>query len=56
MSNLQLELGIVSALKLNHPLLFNDDTLIHAANDMKRTFLIVGLKILDGMIMIILGY
>ena len=28
--------------------LINDDTLTHAANDMKRTFLIVGSKILHG--------
>ena len=36
-----------SALKLNHPLLYDDDTLTHAANDMKRTFLIVRSNILD---------
>ena len=37
-----------SALKLNRPLLYDDDTLTHASNDMKRTFVIVGSKILDG--------
>ena len=37
-----------SAPKLNHPLLYDDDTLTHPANDMKRTFLIVVSKILDG--------
>ena len=37
-----------SAQKLNHPLLYDDGTLTHAANDIKRTFLIVGSKILDG--------
>ena len=37
-----------SALKLNHPLLYDDDTLTHAANGMKRTFLLAGSKILDG--------
>ena len=48
MSNLQLELCIVfSALKLNHLLLYDDNTLIHAANDIQRTFLIVGSTILD---------
>ena len=36
-----------STLKLNHPLLYDDDILTHAANDMKRTFLIVRSKILD---------
>ena len=36
-------------LKLAHPLLYDDDTLTHAANDhIKRIFLIVGSKILDG--------
>ena len=35
-------------LKLTHPMLYDDDTLTHAANDIKRTFLIVGSKILDG--------
>ena len=29
-------------------LLYDDDTLTHAANDIKRIFLIVGSKILDG--------
>ena len=38
MSNLQLELCIISALKLNNPLLYDNDTLNHAANDMKKTF------------------
>ena len=28
-------------LKLTHPLLYNDDTITHAANDIKRIFLIV---------------
>ena len=36
------------ALKLTHPLLYDDEPLSHAANDMKRTFLIVGSNILDG--------
>ena len=35
-------------LKLTHPLLYDDDTLTHASNDIKRIFLIVGSKILDG--------
>ena len=35
-----------SALYLNHPLLYDDDTLTHAANDM--TSLIAGSKLLDG--------
>ena len=35
-------------MKLTHPLLFDDDTLTHAANDMKGTFMIVWSKILDG--------
>ena len=35
-------------LKLTHPLLYNDDIITHAANDIKRIFLIVGSKILDG--------
>ena len=36
-------------LKLTHPLLYNDDTITHiAANDIKRIFLIVESKILDG--------
>ena len=35
-------------LKLAHPLLYDDDTLTHAANDIRRIFLIVGPKILDG--------
>ena len=35
-------------LKLTHPLLYDDDTITHAANDMKRIFLIVESKILDG--------
>ena len=35
-------------LKLAHPLLYDDDTLTHAANDIKMIFLIVGSKILDG--------
>ena len=34
-------------LKLAHPLLYDDDTLTHAANDIKRIFLIIGSKILD---------
>ena len=34
-------------LKLAHPLIYDDDTLTHAANDTKRNFLIVGSKILD---------
>ena len=34
-------------LKLAHPLLYDDDTLTHAANDINRIFLIVGSKILD---------
>ena len=37
-----------SAMKLNHSLLYDDYTLTHAANDMKRNFLIVWSKILDG--------
>ena len=37
-----------SAMKLNHSLLNYDDTPTHAANDTKRTFLIVWSKILDG--------
>ena len=36
-------------LKLTHPLLYDDDTITHAANDIKRIFLIVESKILDGM-------
>ena len=36
-------------LKLAHHLLYDYDTLTHAANDIKRIFLIVGSKILDGM-------
>ena len=32
-------------LKLPHPLLYDDDTLTHEANGIKRTFLIVGSKI-----------
>ena len=47
-SNLQLELYIVSAMKLNYSLLYDDNTPTHAANDTKRTFLIVWSKILDG--------
>ena len=35
-------------LKLAHPLLYDDDTLTHAANDIKRIFLRVGSNILDG--------
>ena len=35
-------------LKLAHPLLYDDDTLTHAANGIRRIFLIVGPKILDG--------
>ena len=35
-------------LKLTHPLLCDDDTITHAANDIKRIFLIVESKILDG--------
>ena len=35
-------------LKLTHPLLYDDDTITHAANDIKRIFLIVDSKILDG--------
>ena len=35
-------------LQLAHSLLNDDDTIIHAANDIKRIFLIVGSKILDG--------
>ena len=35
-------------LKLTHPLLYDDDTITHAANDIKRIFLIVESKILDG--------
>ena len=35
-------------LKLTHPLLYDDDTISHAANDIKRIFLIVESKILDG--------
>ena len=35
-------------LKLTHPLLYDDDTLTHAANDIRRIFLIVGPKMLDG--------
>ena len=35
-------------LKLTHPLLYNDDTIAHVANDIKRIFLIVESKILDG--------
>ena len=37
-------------LKLAHPLLYDDDTLTYAANDIKRIFLIVGSKALlvDG--------
>ena len=35
-------------LKLTHPLLNDDDTITHAANDIKRIFLIVGSQILDG--------
>ena len=35
-------------LKLAHTLLYDDDTLTHTANDIKRVFLIVGSKILDG--------
>ena len=35
-------------LKLTYPLLYDDDTLTHAANDIKRIFLIVGPKIQDG--------
>ena len=35
-------------LKLIHPLLYDDDTITHAANDIKRIFLIVESKILDG--------
>ena len=35
-------------LKLAHRLLYDDDTLTHAANGIKRIFLIVGSKILDG--------
>ena len=34
-------------LKLPHPLLYDDDTLRHATNDIWRIFLIVGSKILD---------
>ena len=29
-------------LELAHPLLYDDDTLTHAANDIKKIFLIVG--------------
>ena len=35
-------------LKLTHPLLYDDDTITHAANGIKRIFLIVESKILDG--------
>ena len=41
-------LFIIPALNVNHPLLYDDDTLTHAANDLRRTLLIVGFKILDG--------
>ena len=34
-------------LKLTHPLLYDDDNTTHAANDIKRIFLIVESKILD---------
>ena len=34
-------------LKLTLPLLYDDDTITHAANDIKRIFLIVESKILD---------
>ena len=37
-----------SALKLNHPLFYDDDTLTHADNGMMRTILIVGSRILNG--------
>ena len=37
-----------NVLKLAHPLLYDDDTLTHAASDIKRIFLIVGSEILDG--------
>ena len=35
-------------LKLNDPLLYGDDTITHAANDIKWIFLIDESKILDG--------
>ena len=35
-------------LKLTRPLLYDDDALTQAANYIKRIFLIVGSKILDG--------
>ena len=35
-------------MKLNHSLLYDDDTPTHAAYDMKSTFRIVGSKTLDG--------
>ena len=35
-------------LKLTDPLLYDDDIITHAANDIKRIFLIVESKILDG--------
>ena len=35
-------------LKLIDPLLYDDDTITHAANDIKRIFLIAESKILDG--------
>ena len=35
-------------LKLTDPLIYDDDTITHAANDIKRIFLIVESKILDG--------
>ena len=35
-------------LKLTHPLLYDDGTITHNANDIKRIFLIVESKLLDG--------
>ena len=46
--SLNFNLHRFSAMKLNHSLLYDDDTPTHAANDMKRTFLTVWSKILDG--------
>ena len=38
MSNLQLEICIVSTPKLNHPLIYDDNALTHAVNDMTATW------------------
>ena len=43
-------------LKLTHPLLYDDGTITHNANDIKRIFQIVESKILDGRSWSILGY